>query len=53
MSGECCYNHPELFRLGDDGYPVILVGELASEAERRHAAEAVEVCPAAAISIVD
>mgnify|MGYP002856043156 FL=1 len=24
MSGECYYNHPELFRMDDDGYPKVI-----------------------------
>lgn len=52
-SGECYYNHPELFEMGDEGYPVILIGELTDPATRRHAEEAAEVCPAMAISLVE
>ena len=55
MSGECYYNHPELFKMGDDGFPVILVDEIG-EADveiRKHALEAIEVCPAVAISMED
>ena len=52
-SGECYYNHPELFKMGEEGYPVVLVGDIQDEALRRHAEEAMEVCPAVAISLVD
>ena len=51
-SGECYYNHPELFRMGDDGSPVVLVDEVDGELQR-HAREALEVCPAVAISLED
>lgn len=50
-SGECYYNHPELFRMGDGGIPVVLVDEI-TEATEQHAREAIEVCPAVAISLV-
>ena len=52
-SGECYYNHPELFKMGEDGYPVVLVDEIADEATRKHADQAIEVCPAVAISLED
>ena len=52
-SGECCYNHHDLFKLGDDGFPQILLAELTTDAEKVEAAQAVEVCPAQAISIVN
>ncbi len=53
MSGECYYNHPELFKMDDDGYPVVLIDEVTDDAMRKHLLEAAEVCPAAAISIED
>lgn len=53
MSGECYYNHPELFRMDDDGYPEVLVEEINDATLRRHAEEAAEVCPAVAISLID
>ncbi len=49
-SGECYYNHPELFRMGDEGFPVVLVDEL-DEQMIRHARDALEVCPSVAISV--
>lgn len=52
-SGECCYNHPDLFKAGEDGFPRILVTELSTDAERLEADQAIEVCPAQAISIVN
>ncbi len=51
MSGECYYNHPELFRMDEDGYPVVLVGKIEDAALEQHAREAAEVCPAAAIRL--
>ncbi|MEM7019424.1 MAG: ferredoxin [Pseudomonadota bacterium] len=51
MSGECYYNHPELFKMGEDGHPIILVDDINDEEMRRHAEEAIEVCPAVAISL--
>lgn len=55
LSGECYYNHPEIFESDDEGYPVVrgvvLSGELGEAAVRKHATEAAEVCPAVAISI--
>ena len=53
MSGECFYNHPELFKMGEDGSPVVLIDDLNDDAMINHAKEAVEVCPAVAISIED
>ena len=53
MSGECYYNHPELFKMDDEGYPIVLVDEITDETMKKHAAEAVEVCPAVAISLED
>jgi ferredoxin len=51
MSGECYYNHPELFKMDDDGFPVVLVDEIKEAQLRRHAQEAITVCPSAAITI--
>lgn len=53
MSGECYYNHPELFKMDDDGYPIILIDEVTDDTMRKHLLEATQVCPAAAISIED
>ena len=53
MAGECYYNHPELFSMGDDGAPVVLVDELSTDELMRHASEAAEVCPALAITVVE
>jgi len=51
LSGECYYNHPELFQADDDGAPVVMTGDLSIDAIRKHAQEAAEVCPAVAIHI--
>ena len=51
-AGECYYNHPELFKVGKDGFPIVLVEDV--DAAQRDAAEsAVEGCPAGAISLDD
>ena len=52
MSGECYYNHPEVFRMDDEGYPVVLIDQLEQQALQR-VNEAIEVCPAVAISLTD
>ena len=56
-SGECYYNHPEMFKMGEEGYPVVLISEIGTDAQgaelRQHAEEAAEVCPAVAISLQD
>tara|TARA_A100001037_G_C15035279_1_gene582924 strand:- start:569 stop:763 length:195 start_codon:yes stop_codon:yes gene_type:complete len=50
-SGECYYNHPELFKMGADGYPELLVKDITDEEMVSHAEQAIEVCPAVAISM--
>ena len=50
MSGECYYNHPELFTMDDEGYPEVVQNPLTKEL-LKHAEEAVEVCPAAALKL--
>tara|TARA_A100001037_G_scaffold292252_1_gene307304 strand:- start:8939 stop:9133 length:195 start_codon:yes stop_codon:yes gene_type:complete len=52
-AGECYYNHPELFKMGEDGFPVVLHEEISDESLIKHANEAIEVCPAVAISLED
>ena len=52
MSGECYYNHPEIFRMDDEGYPVVLIDQLERQALQQ-VNEAIEVCPAVAISLTD
>lgn len=51
MAGECYYNHPELFKMSDEGMPIVLVGESDDAALKKHAEEAVEVCPSGAIEV--
>ncbi len=50
-SGECCYNHPELFEVGDDGDPAPKAADWASAGLRLRAEQAAEVCPAGAILV--
>ena len=52
-SGECCYNHPDLVKLGEDGFPRVVVTQLTTDAEKLEADQAVEECPAQAISVLD
>lgn len=52
-SGECYYNHPELFAMGDEGESVVKPVELSTDAMRQHALQAAEVCPAGAILVSD
>lgn len=47
-AGECYYNHPGLFKVGKDGFPMVLVEEIGDDL-REEAESAVEVCPAQAI----
>ena len=51
-SGQCAYLQPELFKLDDDGYPVVIIespeGELRVKAE-----DAITMCPGQAISLED
>ena len=51
MSGECYYNHPELFEADDEGYPVVLIDIVEEDEMRKHAQEAAEVCPTVAITL--
>lgn len=50
-AGECYYNHPRLFERNESGFPTLRVRELDTEELLKEAREAVEVCPAGAISI--
>jgi ferredoxin len=50
-SGECCYNHPDLFQFGEDSVPVVHVAEVETEHQRVEALQAIEVCPSGAISL--
>ena len=51
-TGQCSYLHPELFKAGEDGAPIVLV-EHPGEELREAAEEAVELCPSGAISLVE
>ncbi len=51
LSGECYYNHPELFEMGEAGDPVVKVVEIGTADLELHARQAAEVCPAGAILI--
>ena len=51
-SGECYYNHPDLMKMNDDGRPKLLVSIIATERHRVEAEQAIEVCPARAISLI-
>ena len=50
-SGECYYNHPELFKMGEEGYPIVVIEDFDDPKIRKHAKQAIEVCPALAISL--
>ena len=50
-SGECYYNHPELFEMDEDGYPKVLVENVTDGELIDLARQAIEVCPAVAISM--
>ena len=51
-TGQCHYLHPELFKAGEDGSPVVLV-EHPSEELREAAEDAADLCPSGAISLVE
>jgi ferredoxin len=50
-SGQCTYLHPELFREDADGYPEVIIAEFEDEPTKDAAEDAVEMCPAQAISV--
>ena len=52
-SGECYYNHPELLAAAEDGYPRVLVDELATPRQKLEAEQAIEVCPSRALSLAE
>ena len=52
-AGECYYNHPDLFMATDSGYPALKLRRPDTDNERREAREAVEVCPAQALSLIE
>jgi len=51
-TGQCSYLHPELFKAGEYGSPIVLV-EHPGEELREAAEEAVELCPSGAIALVE
>jgi len=51
-SGECYYNHPELFRKGDDQFPVVLQPHVPPALEWE-AQGAADVCPVQAVIVGD
>jgi ferredoxin len=50
-AGECYYNHPRIFTRNENGYPTIAVREIDDEDLLMEAREAIQVCPAQAISL--
>ena len=51
-TGQCSYLHPELFKAGEDGSPLVLV-EHPDAGLREAAEEMVELCPSGAIALVE
>lgn len=51
-SGQCAYMQPKLFAMNADGAPVVLERSIASETHTADALDAIEMCPAQAISLV-
>ena len=53
LSGECVYNHPDYFAWATDDNAVLVTRpEIESDDDLTHAEQAIEVCPARAISLV-
>lgn len=50
-SGECYYNHPALFKVDGEGFPVVRVDPLDDADLRVEARQAAEVCPVEAIAV--
>jgi len=50
-SGECYYNHPALFKVDSEGFPVIQMDPLEGEDMKIEAVQASEVCPVEAIIV--
>lgn len=50
-SGECYYNHPALFKVDGEGFPVVQVDPLDDEEMLIEARQAAEVCPVEAITV--
>ena len=51
-SGQCAYMQPDLFKLDDGGSPMVLVASPAGP-QIEMAQDAVDMCPAQAISLGD
>ena len=49
-SGQCTYLHPDLFKEGPDGHPIVLVERPLGE-QLESAREAADICPASAIDL--
>ena len=52
-SGECYYNHPTLFKVDSEGFPVVQFDPLEGEDLEIEAQQASEVCPVEAITVED
>ena len=52
-SGQCAYLQPELFKIDDDGAPVIVNETPEGEELITKAQDAITMCPSQAISFVD
>ena len=50
-SGQCTYLHPDLFREGPDGRPIVLI-ERPDGPQLVEAEDAAEICPASAIALL-
>ncbi len=51
-SGECYYNHPQLFQANDAGDPELAVQDVTDDL-RQQAEQAADLCPAQAITLED
>ena len=49
-SGQCSYLHPELFKAGPDGGPIVLVEHIGDDF-REAAEDAADLCPSGAITL--
>ena len=52
MSGECYYNHPELFKMDDEGYPEVLQNPLTKDL-LKHAHIKKDIVVSAAVNILE
>lgn len=51
-SGQCTYLHPQIFKEGEDGYPVVLFEDVPEEL-KEEAEDAADICPSGAIHVVE